>query len=170
MQKLLAAAAALAAGMGVGRFVFTPILPLMQARAGLSPHLGAALATANYAGYLLGAGAAIALPSLTRSKIALRAALISLVISLALMPAFPYAGAWLTLRLLAGVASAVVFVIAAQAVLADRRAHVAFAGVGFGIALSGALVLVLRSSGTWQQAWWAAAVLASVLAALAWPL
>lgn len=44
------AAAALAAGMGVGRFVYTPILPLMHTQAGLSPQLGAELATANYAG------------------------------------------------------------------------------------------------------------------------
>jgi MFS family permease len=170
MQKLLSAAAALAAGMGVGRFVYTPILPLMQAQAGLSPHVAAALATANYVGYLLGAAAAIALPALTRSRTALRVALIGLVGTLALMPALPYAGAWVTFRLLAGVASAVVFVVAAQTVLAERRGHVAFAGVGAGIALSGVLVLALRASGTWQQAWWAAAVLASVLAAFAWPL
>lgn len=41
-------AAALAAGMGVGRFAYTPILPLMHVQAGLSPQLGAQLATANY--------------------------------------------------------------------------------------------------------------------------
>jgi hypothetical protein len=173
MPKLLAAAAALAAGMGVGRFVFTPILPLMQAQAGLSPHLGAALATANYAGYLLGAAAGIALPGLTGSRMALRGSLITLVSTVALMPVFPYAGAWLTLRLIAGVASAVIFVIAAQAVLAEFRAHLvgwAFGGIGLGIALSGALVLMVRPSGSWQSAWFAAAVLASVFAALAWPL
>jgi hypothetical protein len=60
----------------------------------------------------------------------------------------------------------VIFVVAARSVLADRRAPVAFAGVGFGIALSGVLGLVLR----WQQAWWAAAVVAAVLAVAAWDL
>ncbi|MFI6075632.1 YbfB/YjiJ family MFS transporter [Actinoplanes sp. NPDC051343] len=169
MGRLLAAASALAAGMGVGRFVFTPILPMM----GLSPHLGAALATANYVGYLVGAAAGIAVPALTRSRPALRASLVTLVATLALMPVFPYAGAWLVLRLVAGVASAVVFVVAAQAVLADFRAHLAgwaFGGIGLGIALSGVLVLVLRSWGSWGSAWFAAAVLAAVFSALSWSL
>jgi len=39
--------AALAASMGIGRFVYTPVLPLMEAQAGLTPSAGAALATAN---------------------------------------------------------------------------------------------------------------------------
>ena len=43
-------AAALAVAMGIGRFVYTPILPLMHAQAGLSSQLGATLATANYIG------------------------------------------------------------------------------------------------------------------------
>lgn len=55
-------AAALAAGMGVGRFVYTPILPLMHSQAGLSTRAGAHLATANYVGYLLGALAGTLLP------------------------------------------------------------------------------------------------------------
>ena len=52
---VLQAAAALAASMGIGRFAYTPILPLMHTQAGLSAQYGSALATANYAGYLAGA-------------------------------------------------------------------------------------------------------------------
>jgi hypothetical protein len=72
------AAAALAAGMGVGRFVYTPILPLMHAQAGLSAGSGADLATANYIGYLVGALAGILAPALVRSPVLLRASLIAL--------------------------------------------------------------------------------------------
>src|SRR4051794_24431587 len=46
---------ALASAMGVGRFAFTPLLPLMQAHDGLSLGRGAWLATANYLGYAAGA-------------------------------------------------------------------------------------------------------------------
>ena len=43
---------ALAVGMGIGRFAFTPILPMMQEDAGLSIAMGGWLASANYIGYL----------------------------------------------------------------------------------------------------------------------
>ena len=169
-------AAALAAGMGVGRFVYTPILPLMHAQAGLSPQLGADLATANYVGYLIGALAAIFLPALARSQRTLRLSLLILAASLALMPATHAGDAWLALRLVAGIASALIFVIAASALFGGLRANAqhlvgwGFGGVGAGIALSGSLVLILRTTGTWQQAWWSAAALALVFSALAWRL
>src|SRR4051812_8488166 len=58
MSPLAVAAAghaALAVGMGIGRFAFTPVLPLMQAEGLLDLAAGGWLAAANYAGYLAGA-------------------------------------------------------------------------------------------------------------------
>src|SRR5258706_15198584 len=54
---------ALAVAMGIGRFAFTPLLPLMQDEYGLTVAGGTWLATANYAGYLAGALVALAVPA-----------------------------------------------------------------------------------------------------------
>ncbi|MEU3644280.1 YbfB/YjiJ family MFS transporter [Lentzea sp. NPDC034063] len=153
------AAAALAAAMGIGRFVYTPILPLMTAQAGLSAASAASLATANYLGYFVGALATIVRAP---SRLVNRVALVLLVATLAGMPLTHGMAAWFVLRLLAGVASAVVFVAAMNA-----RPGWGMSGVGAGIALSGLLVLVW---GQWQAAWWAAAVAAGLLAVVGWGL
>ncbi|HKD87072.1 MAG TPA: YbfB/YjiJ family MFS transporter [Streptosporangiaceae bacterium] len=173
---VLQGAAALAASMGVGRFVYTPILPLMQAQAGLSTSAGASLATANYVGYLVGALAGIVFPRLVSSQAVLRSSLIVLTATLLAMPLTHAVAAWWALRLLAGAASALVFVIAASSLLSHLRGHSAhlpgwgFGGVGAGIALSGVLVLILRSVGDWRSGWWASAALAAALAAASWTL
>jgi MFS family permease len=170
------AAAALAVSMGIGRFVYTPILPLMHAQAGLSAQGGSTLATANYIGYLAGAVGGIFAPALVRSALALRAGLVVLIATVALMAVTERPEAWFTLRLVAGVASAFVFVIAVSAMLNRLRHHAqhligwGFGGVGAGIALSGAVVLIVRTTGTWRTAWLASAALAVVLTAVAWPL
>ncbi|MFD7873632.1 YbfB/YjiJ family MFS transporter [Streptomyces sp. NPDC059766] len=162
--------------MGVGRFVYTPIMPLMHTRAGLSAGAGASLATANYVGYLGGALAGILAPVLVRSRTVLRGSLLLLTGTLGAMPLTHSTAVWGLLRLLAGLASALVFVVAAGSLLHHLREHPphlsgwAFGGVGGGIALSGLLVLVLRSVADWRAAWWAAAALAAVLAAASWNL
>jgi MFS family permease len=169
-------AAGLAVSMGIGRFVYTPILPLMHAQAGLSAEFGSALATANYLGYLAGALLAIFVPALVRSALAYRAGLVVVIVSVALMGATESHAAWFALRLVAGLASALVFVIAVSAMLARLRTHGehlagwGFGGVGAGIALSGVVVLIVRPAGTWREAWLASAALALVLAVLAWGL
>ncbi|MFS8099620.1 YbfB/YjiJ family MFS transporter [Lentzea alba] len=153
------AGAALAAAMGIGRFVYTPILPLMTAQAGLSAASAASLATANYLGYFVGALATIVrAPSRTTN----RAALVLLVMTLAGMPLTHSMAAWFVLRLLAGIASAVVFVAAVNA-----GPGWGMSGVGVGIAVSGLIVL---AHAEWRFAWWGAAIVAALLAAWAWPL
>jgi predicted MFS family arabinose efflux permease len=166
----------LAVGMGVGRFVYTPILPLMEHQAGLSTSMASNLATANYLGYLVGALVGIFVPAIARSRSAARLSLLVVIVTLALMPVSQDATDWLVLRLVAGAASALLFVIATSAMLArlHRGAqHLVgwgFGGVGVGIALSGVLVLILQSMSTWRAAWWGAAILAAVLGVVAWTL
>ncbi|NIK54598.1 YbfB/YjiJ family MFS transporter [Kribbella shirazensis] len=162
-------AAALAGGMGIGRFAYTPILPMMHTQAGLSPRLGAALATANYTGYLAGALAAVLAPRLLHSRWALRLSLVVLAATLALMPLGHSGLLWLGLRLVAGIASALVFVIAVSAVLPRLHSHHvgwAFGGVGAGIALSGVVVV----GDSWRTAWWIAAALTVACTIPAWHL
>ncbi len=153
------AGAALAAAMGIGRFVYTPILPLMTAQAGLSATAAAGLATANYLGYFVGAVATIVRAPTRAGN---RAALVLLVATLAGMPLAHGMTAWFVLRLLAGIASAVVFVAAVNA-----GPGWGLSGVGLGIALSGSIVLV---NGQWQVAWWAAAGASALLTVAAWSL
>ncbi len=170
---VLRAAAALAASMGIGRFAYTPILPLMHTQAGLSAQYGSALATANYAGYLAGALLAIVRPAVIRSVLALRTSLVLVVVTLALMGATENHAAWLALRLIAGIASALVFMIAVSALLTGlqgSRQHLAgwgFGGIGAGIALSGIVVL---AAGTWRTAWLASAGFAFAFTVAAWAL
>ncbi|GAA1205398.1 YbfB/YjiJ family MFS transporter [Prauserella alba] len=167
---------ALAAAMGVGRFVFTPILPLMQAQAGISPHTGNALATANYVGYLAGAVAAILVPRLARSRPALRTCLVLLTVTLAGMAVTTDTVVWIGMRTMAGVASALIFVIASNAALERLRTHAqhltgwVYCGVGAGIAVSGLCVLAVDAVGGWRTAWWVAAALTTALASVAWRL
>src|SRR5262245_888003 len=67
---------ALAVAIGIGRFAFTPLLPMMQEDAGLSVADGGWLASANYAGYLLGALAAMAVSA--RAATAIRGGLLAI--------------------------------------------------------------------------------------------
>lgn len=164
-------AAALASAMGIGRFVYTPILPLMSAQAGLTAHDAAVLATANYVGYLAGALAGSIWPRLARSITVCRVCLPVMAASLAAMPLSTNTFEWAVLRGVAGFTSALVFVIAVNTMLEHLHGHPAhlagwgFGGVGAGIALSALLVL---ATGDWKVAWWAAAAVAALLGVGAW--
>ncbi|KAA0095510.1 YbfB/YjiJ family MFS transporter [Mycolicibacterium sp. P1-18] len=160
--------------MGIGRFAFTPILPMMTTGAGLSAEAGATLATANYVGYLAGALTATASPRLARSPLALRSSLVAVVVTLLAMPLSDSPVHWAVVRLVAGFASALVFVTAVNLMMDRLRHHSphlagwGFSGVGLGIAASGFLVLLLPTGADWRGAWWTVAALAAVLVVGAW--
>jgi predicted MFS family arabinose efflux permease len=150
---------AIAAGIGIGRFVYTPILPPMIAALGLSKATAGLIASANFAGYLAGAlGAARAtLPGSRRTW--LLGALLASAATTAGMGLSDTVPWFLALRFLGGVASALVLILASALVL-DRVAEAGrpglsalhFAGVGVGIAVSAGLVAALASAG-WAAMW-----------------
>ena len=166
--------AGLAAAMGIGRFAFTPVFPLMQEHFGTSLVDGAWLATANYIGYFIGAlGSLILTPRASRS---VRWGLVAVAVSTLAMSVTDSFAAWCVLRLIAGIASAFVLVGAsawALPHLAIRgRADLAgwtFAGVGFGICIAGLVTLVAASWGMGPvQIWLALGMIATVVAAYVW--
>jgi hypothetical protein len=141
---------ALAAAMGIGRFAFTPLLPMMQADAGLALAQGGWLASANYAGYLVGALAAM---SMRRGPgTIVRAGLAAIVVTTAAMAMTGELAVWLLLRFVAGIASAWVLVFVSSWGFA-RAEHV-FTGVGVGIAVTGLVCLGLMTGGASSRTAW----------------
>ncbi|WP_051164670.1 YbfB/YjiJ family MFS transporter [Nocardia testacea] len=167
----IAAAAGLAAAMGVGRFVFTPLLPILTASAGMSAGEGAVIATGNYAGYLLGAVLLTRRPQLSLRSTFLAWSVV-LVASEAGMAATAQVAVASGLRFLAGAASAAIFIACAATVAHHRHEGaspgVAFAGVGIGIAFSGVYTLLAAPHLSWQGLWLGSAVLTALLLAPAW--
>ncbi|KAA0018414.1 YbfB/YjiJ family MFS transporter [Antrihabitans cavernicola] len=162
------AAAGLAAAMGVGRFVFTPLLPIMIASAHISANDGGVIATANYGGYLLGAVLLSVRPELSSTR-SFRAWALILVISEAAMAFLDSTAAFSVARFLAGWASAAIFVGCASTVTRHRAdgaaPGIAFAGVGVGIAVSGLLTFVAGQHLSWNALWLCSAVITAALVA-----
>ena len=159
----------MASVVGIGRFVYTPILPHMVETLHLTKSQAGLIASANFIGYLAGALlAAIKLPGSHRAW--LLAAMATNVICLAAMGLTTELALFLALRMLAGLASAFGLVFSSALVLNrlattghGKLSAVHFAGVGTGIAASAVLVAAL---GDWHGMWFASAGLA-LLASIA---
>ncbi len=175
----------LAVAMGIGRFAFTPLLPMMLHDGVVTLSAASWLATANYLGYWVGALACAwqpwlwkrwrAAPPVVHTAV-VRFGLVSTLL-LTLGMAAPWAATWPLWRFLAGVASALVFVYTSGWCLArlttlgaPALAGIIYIGPGLGITVSG-LAASAMVAGGWSAAsgWAVFAVLATVLTALAWP-
>ena len=166
---------ALAVAMGIGRFAFTPILPMMQGEGAIDVVQGGWLASANYVGYFVGAVTATRLPFAAGN--ALRTGLVLVGASTLLMAFTEAFAAWLALRFAAGVASAWVLVFASAWALerfhreraAQSAAATLYAGVGAGIAIAGlACIALLVAHATARTAWAVLGVVACVASMALW--
>ena len=163
---------ALALAMGIGRFAFTPMLPLMQDDGLLGVSSGGLLASCHFLGYLIGALSA------TRVRLAprtlLRLSLLLIGISTLGMGLTNSYGTWLGLRWVSGVCSAWVLVLVSNyyvKALADRNraSHQGwvFSGVGAGIAVVGLGCLGFMVWGLESAPGWLALGLLSIAAGIA---
>ncbi|HEX2255588.1 MAG TPA: YbfB/YjiJ family MFS transporter [Afifellaceae bacterium] len=166
----------LAIVMGIGRFHYTPLLPLMQREFGFGANIAGLIASANFAGYLAGSLLASAISGGRPRLWAFRAALVASAATTLAMGLTDSVAAWLALRAVGGIASAVAM-LAAAGIVAEALARVGeearvgwlFGGVGAGMALSALMTRLagdaLDSAGLWIAAGLVSALLAPIVVA-----
>ncbi|QDK97495.1 YbfB/YjiJ family MFS transporter [Acinetobacter tandoii] len=136
----------LAIAMGIGRFSFTPILPMMIQDGLITLSFGSTLASVNYFGYLIGAVLCMWLPTHWSSSSLIKWGLL-LTVLLTLGMVFKSDIALIVIRFLAGAISAIVLVHTSRWCLSllavkgqTALGSIMFTGVGLTIALSGLAV------------------------------
>lgn len=178
-QPLLAAALAIVVVHGVGRFAYTPLLPLLVGDGFMGLDSGAAIATWNYVGYLVGAMLAIRLHQPDQIRRILPTALVVNAVCTVAQGFTDNLTLFLVLRLINGITNGIVFVQAPALVLEwlARRGLASLSGLmyfgaGAGLLLSTALATLpaglLHGAARWWPmalavlplAWWSARQLA----------
>lgn len=166
--------ASLVIAMGIGRFAYTPILPLMQSNQHFSDAAAGYLASSNYLGYLFGALLSSIIPRSKKTWI-FRCSLVVNILSIGMMSTTTSIPAWMIYRFVSGLTSGVVFVLASSIVLdvlaVTKRissSGVFYSGVGIGILLTGILVPVFDEYDSWQGTWLGLMLLSGLIGFFAW--
>ena len=161
--------------VGIARFAYTPILPIMQQQAGLGIYEAGWLATINYVGYLCGAIIASQISSLVLKDKLYRIGLIVAVVSTLGMGLTGNIWLWSALRFFAGLSSAAGLLLASGLIMnwLIRNGHrselgIHFSGMGLGIIVCSLLVEFASRSFDWQTQWYLLTVLGVVLLIPAW--
>lgn len=170
LRVTLVGLAALALAMGVGRFAYTPLLPMMLEDGLIGIDRGGVLASVHFLGYWLGALFAARVPLAPRAL--LRLSLLTIAVATLGMGLTENFGLWLAYRWLCGVSSAWVLVLVSNyvvKVLAERGRQDCqgwvFSGVGAGIAVVGLACLAFMVGGTLSASAWRALGAVSLVAA-----
>ncbi|MDY6798879.1 MAG: YbfB/YjiJ family MFS transporter [Pseudomonadota bacterium] len=171
LPVILAGATVLLVVHALGRFIFTPLLPYLVADEQFTAGFGAALATWNYLGYLMGALLAIKWHRVDQIKRLLPAFLVVHVITTLIMTQTDQPTLMIFSRWLNGVANGVVFVQAPALILewlvVRNRASMSglvYIGVGVGLLLSSGLVSGTADWLAGAERWWPAALVSIPLA------
>lgn len=174
-RVIFAGICALILTVGLARFAYTPMLPIMRDQAGLSHLAGGWLATINYAGYMSGALLAASISDLGRKFVLYRLGLVIAVLSTAAMGLTDNVLLWAGLRYVAGFSSTAGLLLASGLVLnwLMRQGHrpelgLHFMGLGLGIVVSGIAVGAMADWLTWDKQWLGLGLLGLVFFLPAW--
>ena len=159
-------------GVGICRFAYTPLVPVMVGEGWISAAEAGYLGAINFGGYFLGAATAWVAAVRMGTGRAVRLNLLLCLLSLAAM-ALPWGFHWLALwRFAAGYGGAVLIVLVGPAVLAQIPAArwgtvtgMVFTGVGTGVAATGTVVPLLAGAGA-TVAWLGLTVCVLLLAGM----
>jgi predicted MFS family arabinose efflux permease len=166
-----------AVALGLGRFAYGLLVPSMRAELGWTLAQAGAQTTANGLGYLAGALVTALVARRIGTARTFRLGMVLIVAALAASAASGDFAFLLVMRVIAGLAGALVFitggVCAARA--AGRAGSAApltiyFAGAGLAVALSGAVLppLLSEHAARWPLAWVALATAAGVATVISW--
>lgn len=159
-QVIAAGICSLVLTVGIARFSYTPLLPIMRDEAGLSAFNGGWLATVNYMGYISGALLASVLTNLEYRYKLYRFGLLAGVLSTLAMGMTTNVGLWVFLRFVSGVSSTAGMLLASGLImnwLARNRLKTElglhFTGAGLGLVFSGLAVMAMVNHLAWDQQW-----------------
>ncbi len=156
--------------LGVARFAYTPLLPLMQQQAGLGVAAAGWLAAINYAGYLSGALIASRISSLVLKDRLYRIGLVLAIVSTLVMGLSTNIVVWALSRYVAGLTSAAGMLLGTGLIMnwLIRHNHrselgIHFAGIGLGIAGCAGAVMLFTPWLDWREQWFAFTALGCLL-------
>ena len=175
LKVLTAGVLSLILMVGIARFSYTPLLPIMQQQAGLGISDGGWLATINFTGYLCGALIASLISDLVIKDRLYRIGLVVAVLSTAGMGLTDNFWLWSVLRFLAGLSSAAGMLIGSGLILNWLIRHnyhselgIHFSGIGLGIVLCSIAVELMNPSFDWNEQWFLLTLLGSLILIPAW--
>lgn len=176
IKVLVAGIFSLIVTVGIARFSFTPLLPIMQVEVGLGVADGGWLAAFNYMGYLSGAVIAGTISDLALKDKLYRIFLVVAVVTTAAMAFTENMLLWSILRFLSGLSSSGGMLLASGLIMNWLIRHhyrselgIHFMGIGLGIMVCAFFVEgMITLAQTWDMQWLWFAILAAALSIPAW--
>ncbi len=170
---LFAGICSLILGMGIARYAFTPMIPEMLEQTSMDKSLAGWLAGWNYMGYLVGLFIVWLITDLRTKDFMYRYALVVAVLVTLMMAAHDHRLVWYASRFIAGVSTAVIFMLGTGLIMnwlhhnhIEGELGLHFTGIGFGIIVC-ALTVDLTSIESfidlnWRLQWVALAAIGAV--------